>query len=546
MPKGSGWMGNAESQGPWTTPMPWPRLAVIGILIVVFAVSLAVRWPYMQRAMGLHHEEGTGRTLVHMTAWWEDGPTSGGYLLRTTLTSPGDKFLSGAADEEGNAYYYSFPPGHPLWAFLVHRAIGVQPTVMSVRVFNLVLNLLSAVLVYLIVRELLRKLPDAWSRIAGATAFAAYAFTPITMWYQSNSYTTASAVQPFFLLALYAATRAYREGRWGRYAIAGVGAATFFMAYTEWLGFAFAGVAVVLALARRDDAVMRRIGIAALVGAAAAFGIVVVQYSTQLGFAGVFETFAGRYAARSGLDQAGGHSLLNPASWARLFRIYLSAVSPLAVAALALFAWDRFIGRGKARRFSAGLAPPAAILTLAIAPVLVHHAVLFNHTVVHDFDTLKTAVFLSVALGFLTGKLIARYAAGEAFSPSTAMLGSAALLLVVGGTSVWLFGLANSREYTEPKKLAEVIAAQAEDDEVVFIEAPAYVPVSITTYYAGRNWVDWRGDPAATANLLARGGQRTGVVFLVDEQLEVLQVGYVGMDGAAYYTKEEALATLGR
>ncbi len=74
--------------------------------------------------MGLHHEEGTARTLVHSLSWWEEGPSAGGFIMSRTLSSPGDKYLTAGAADDGNIYYYSFPPGHPLWAFMAHRAIG--------------------------------------------------------------------------------------------------------------------------------------------------------------------------------------------------------------------------------------------------------------------------------------------------------------------------------------------------------------------------------------------------------------------------------------
>ncbi len=44
---------------------------------------------------------------------------------------------------------------------------------------NLVLGFLSASMIYLMVRELLKRLPDLWSRFAALVAFTLYVFTPM-------------------------------------------------------------------------------------------------------------------------------------------------------------------------------------------------------------------------------------------------------------------------------------------------------------------------------------------------------------------------------
>ncbi len=187
------------------------------------------------------------------------------------------------------------------------------------------------------------------------------------------------------------------------------------------------------------------------------------------------------------------------------------------------------------------------ILLLSIVPVLIHHVVLFDHTVIHDFDMLKWSVFLSLAIGVLVGRLLARYATKEPpvalWWPIAAVL---VLMVLVIGNSVNAFDYRNRSVQSEPESLGAAIAEAAEADEVIFISSGTYLPPATITYYAGRNFAAWPADPPVTSETLARGGEeRTGVVILVDDYLNVIRIGYVGTDGVIFETREGAKATLG-
>jgi hypothetical protein len=527
----------------------WGRFVVVALILGIYALSVVARLPYLDNPLGLHHDEGTARALIHSAVWWEDGPSAGGYIMRRTLMSPGDKHL-GSGPGDGNVYYYSFPPGHPLLAFAVHRAVGYEPTIDSVRWLNLALGFLSAVGIYLIVRELLRKLPVLWSRFAAMVAFTLYVFTPVGLWYHSNAYMSSSVVQPFFIAALLAAAYAYRprESRpWLWPVLYGVAVAL--ACYTEWLGPALAFVTVIVWLFRRDDAVLRRLAVAGAAAAAITLGIVAVQYTISLGGLGEFARHgADRYTIRSGFDAGGGGgwTIWRYASWERLAYQYARSVGYLAVLAVVLWIWDRVAGRATPGRFRAGDAPIPVVLVLSLVPVVLHNLVLFDHTVVHDFDMLKWSVFLCVAIGVLVGRLLARYATK---TPRVSLAWPAGVALVLATVVLALswnwFDYQNKDERPEPERLGTRIAATVEPDEVVFIASSTYLPFNMVTWYSGRNFSSWPGDPEATREILAAGGDRTGVVFLLDKYLGVVQTGYVGTDGVVYTTREGAKATLG-
>ncbi len=520
------------------------RVAVIVAILAVFAASVFVRLGHLDKPMGLHHEEGTARTLVHSSVWWEEGPSRGGFLMRKNLTNPGDLYLAAPGpltDHDGISYYASMPPGHPLWVFLVHRVIGVEPTIASVRYLNLAVGLACALLVYLIVREMLRGLPDGWSRSAGLIAAATYLFMPVTLWFQSNAWTSASAVQPFFIAAVWACARAYRDEEKRRTFIILAGVFVFAMSYTEWLGPAFALTTVVLAfLRRREDTTMRWIAVASSVGAAVALGLTFLQYSTIAGAASLLELWTGRYAMRSGLGEASVGRPWDPASWDRFFGQYFTSLAPAVVVLVILFVWDRLVSRGRAGKLRTGGAPLGVVFGLALAPVLIHHVVLFDHAVIHDFDMLKTSLVVSLATGLVGARLIARYAGKAQPARAAAVLAGCALFAVSGYVSVRLYDYLNPT-YGVYERIGVTIGETVEPDEVVFVVTSEYIPRSVTTHYAGRNGLPWPGENRAPG-VLARGGGRRGVVFGVDSVRGVFETWYVAGDGSLHPSREAAIA----
>jgi hypothetical protein len=188
---------------------------------------------------------------------------------------------------------------------------------------------------------------------------------------------------------------------------------------------------------------------------------------------------------------------------------------------------------------------------LSIAPVLLHHLALFNHTVVHDFNVLKTSVFFVLAAGVLTGRLLARLSSRGASARWGVYAGTCVVVVAVAVGSAWLFGQLHKLEYVESRSLGDAIAAEAQPDEVVFVSVPEartlslYVPPNQITWYAGRNYVAWNGDLKAARRVLDADAPRTGVFFMVDFELQVQKVGYFGADGDPYESREQARSTLG-
>ena len=163
------------------------------ILLVAFAVSVAVRWPLLNRPLCGHHELCTALTLVALYNWQHDGFLHHHGAPAITFSGKADRIPPGYTDapglRDGVLYYLSHPP----LAFDLPHALfsltGTAPNAMGLQLFNLFFHLLTACALYLIVRELQPR--------GNAALFAAllYLFMPAPLWFHGNAYMSDMFVQ---------------------------------------------------------------------------------------------------------------------------------------------------------------------------------------------------------------------------------------------------------------------------------------------------------------------------------------------------------------
>src|SRR5437899_2344899 len=89
----------------WVTPL---------ILTILFLVSVAVRWPFLNRPLGPHDEWLTSTVLRTMEIWQMEGAWRT-YSFLPIMTYPGHVNYNidnqaGVSDRLGRQYYLSYPP----------------------------------------------------------------------------------------------------------------------------------------------------------------------------------------------------------------------------------------------------------------------------------------------------------------------------------------------------------------------------------------------------------------------------------------------------
>ena len=133
-------------------------------MLFVFCLSVAIRIPNINRPLSKHHEFATGISLRVITILGDEGLRK--YNFNPVMNFPGryNKFMNnhasttgGIKDAEGNYYYISHPPCAYILPHWVHKIIHIKPSVLSLQLINLFINLISAIFMYFIICLLFRE-----------------------------------------------------------------------------------------------------------------------------------------------------------------------------------------------------------------------------------------------------------------------------------------------------------------------------------------------------------------------------------------------------
>lgn len=466
------------------------------VLLVAFALSVAVRIPLLDRPLSAHHEYCTAFTLIALTNWYEDGfashhgVPSGGYVREGEKLLPKDRFDRN--ERAVTLYYFSHPPLAYDLPYALFRIVGSPPNVIGLQVFNLFFHLVSMVALFFAVRW---GWPDA-KPSAALFAGVLYGSLPATLWFHGNVYMSDLFVQVPWLVHLAVAVRMFRSPhRIISRDLLLFGFTLFLTVYTSWLGV-FAGAAAVLFALFRwvRDRQRRFVPVLLVTGAAIvlALGLTAWRSLQVIDAHALMDHMASRFAVRSSfhVQNIGLHLR-------QLAENYRTGFLPIAMLlALLVVLWFRTRGNT-----SVSSSDGRTFLVLSGLPVLLDHLFLLQYAD-HDFAALKAAPFLCGA----TGVLLTRW------SPRLAWwaVGITCLLGVLYFYRLNpLPGMDNGR-YVQEQELGHSIAAHAAPYEVVFAIGLSTEPQ--VAWYAKRNVIGIGSVADARHFLVERGADR-GVVF---------------------------------
>lgn len=466
------------------------------LLLLAFAVSVAVRWPLLNRSLSGHHELCTALVLIVLHNWEQDGFIAHHGAPAISFTGPADRIPPGYTDapalNDGVLYYLSHPPLALDSPHLLFAVTGMAPNALALQLFNLFFHLLTACAIYLIVREL-RGEPNGPGR-AEAPLFASllYLFMPAPLWFHSNVYMSDLFVQNAWVWHVLVVLRMYRSNApgWKRPLLAGL--TLFVTTLISWPGV-WAGAALfliaLLRWLRSRSSQELRIMIAAMLGVGLALGYTAWRWMMVVDADALIAYFTGRYAERgsTGLDRSLGDVI---GTLLKNHRInWLPLVLPLALLVLM-----RRNALGISQRFW-------LFIALAGAPLLLELLFLLDYSL-HDFAALKAGLLLCPLAGMglsLAGTrwswplLIATCLSGVLYFYRTNPLDSA-----------------SDERFTWQREQGQAIAHEASADEMVF--TLGFTPEPQVQWYAKRTL--FRADDAARAvELMRAAGRPKGIVF---------------------------------
>lgn len=480
-------------------------------LTVLFALSLAVRSTNIwDRPLLSHNEDATGHVLATLKAM-EAAPSSvHKYLPIITLSQrPADRNIdnfakASVADASGNYFYISFPPmGFAIPALAFH-AIGVEPSLLSLRLFCAGLGLLTAGLFYLLALRLLShtQLRARDQTIAALCIAVLMLLNSESLWVFGNVYWHHVLLEPLLVLTLLLVAQVLERSS----ALRGVllTGVLLLACSIEWAAYPLAGGVALLGLyllIRKQTG-----GLPLLLAGAMAPVAALLFIFWHFAQAAGLEAYLGALQNRPAEHRLQGLAAVSAA--VAFAPVYL----PLAAIGVALF-----------RSRQPALPHPSAIsaehrriyraVLFCAAAASAEAILLLQHTVKYTYGSLPLTTLLLLALLMLfvwTRASVGRLAIGTA-------------ICVVVWLGVYFVqnppGLAQS-EFGRQFDSLDQISAEAAPDEMIFtnLDFPLGVPLA----RLGRNLVSPPNiapeTPLAQMQaILARGHVSRGKLFLFDK-----------------------------
>lgn len=377
-------------------------------LLFVFGLSVIARWPQLNRVSAGHEEDATLNTLRVLKHWETNGAGALQYLPVVQTTTDQDKWQhqGGLRNASGNDVYIAHPPFSYYAPYLFFQLLHIEPSIVPLRGFNLLLHFVSGLFVYLIVSLLSFKRGRSLLHIPSFVAFTIYLFLPSTLWFQGNVYTADTAYMTLFIIGVYTILKMIIRAQYHNpkylffYTLC-----LFLMIYTSWLGYFFGGGVLVYSLLhlQKNKKHLMLIGITLLV-IILTFRMIVWQYAQVAGYRALLQEWLSLYFTQGSVsDYQEGVFVFVFSYFLWMKNIvynYLIHYSPLYLAGL--YGLWIAVTRKKLRIvFSEN---GFRFIWLSITPVVLMHLLLMAYST-HAFTALYAALFFSVLSGILYDKI---------------------------------------------------------------------------------------------------------------------------------------------
>jgi hypothetical protein len=382
------------------------------ILLVIFSVSISVRYKHFNHSLSRNHEWLTAHSLIIMKIWDKGGISN--YHFSPIYTFPGksnddDYTICSLHDELGDGYYVSYGPFSSLLPYAIFKTCMIPIGLPAITGFNLLVHFLVSLFLYLLVLRIANKKFGEFS-VAALSVFIMYTFSPGTLWYHGNIYFSEILAQLFLSAGMYVFYIVLEQSATKRSALIWYGILCFFGIYNEWLGLFFTFVTGTFFLIKtvKHRQFLKPFLIALCCGIGS-IALLVYQYSSIAGFDRLIEVETAKLAERNGGGLVSGYqaaeqfSISSPESYKHIEYFFntnfLNVINSLA------FLIPVFIVLVCYRRTYFFNKKHLLLLALIALTVALHHLVFFNFTASHDFSTLKTGYLLIFLIGLMLIRL---------------------------------------------------------------------------------------------------------------------------------------------
>lgn len=460
------------------------------IILILFFISVVIRIPHLDRPLSKHHEFNAAMILIPMEVWDQTPSSEHHYAPIMNFPNAGDKGLNNMTLEElqknGNFYYLSFPSATYLLPYLSFKLIGVSASPLALQVFNMLVHLLCALLLYRIVRFLTMKNSGDISetnqsdQLPAIVAAAVFLFSPTPLWFFGNGYTHHTLVILFILWTVLISLRILhgnthvRKWDWAQLFLA-----LTLAVLTAWSAYLLAFILFCIALRRWfQTKEINAFLVIPILAVALGSSLTYWQFSSVVG-SDVFLTYLkDRFLVRSGSESGVGTSILH--LFAALGKWYAIGFLPILIFILyqiLRLKTLRFHFSEKERTFL------IVIITLCFS----HHFLLGEFTAAHNYSVLLDGVLISGLSGLLLSRMI------DAKLKTWLLYSLLGLVFLASITQYYYINRIgdygqNGDRYDFMQTIGETMRENSTEDEVLFVMNLNDKPAPQVMYYAKRNF----------------------------------------------------------
>jgi len=185
----------------YTVAQKTARKRALGILLLLFILSVFIRLPNLNRPVSKHYEFNTAVVLINIMSWRQTG---GGDQLHYTpvinFQHAGDKFPPNNLniDKEGNTVYLSYGPGMFIIPYFFYQWLKLPEVPVYLQILNLVFHLTCIILFFNLSEQLLPlKVTGRYFIITAGCCFMI--FSPGVLWFLGNGYVNIGIMLPFVM-----------------------------------------------------------------------------------------------------------------------------------------------------------------------------------------------------------------------------------------------------------------------------------------------------------------------------------------------------------
>ena len=489
--------------------------------------SLAIRFESIFSYEIFDYEWHSSTVVRHMMTWYEEGALTHHFAPPVTFPGEANRHINnhssiedgrlGYSNDEGIFYYVSYPPFAYIVPYVTFVVVGIEPSMLGLRIFNVAVQILSAGLLFVLMYRLTR---NVWASVG---AYCLYLFTGISLFMHMANYMSDMFVQIFFIgLGLLFYEIVSRQLTWRRSPVwyAAFAVTLGAMVYTEWLGVCVAMFLFFFGLYKRKEVYGIPLVIMAMTVTPLMLLVMFVQYASVADLGTFMRVMTDRYALgyhKSTLNEPVSVPMRFVQILAHYGKWYWMHFLAIALAG-AFLMWRQDVTKFLRSSF---LRQSLVVLLFFAVPVLLHHIIFFNWTAykIHFYSVLKTAPFFSIFIPLFFLYLVRQHKGKLTFV--TIALLTAILFAGSLGTYAYHMRTQARADNIEYCTLGTEFKNRSHPDEVLFI-APATdaddfneVMSSVIVLCAERNFTMYRGPESAYA-LMEKNNTDKGIIFYIE------------------------------